>query len=134
MIACMLAVSLTFVSCVGSDMVTREDAEQAISNLLGTMGRGEYETAATYMHPDANSSPEKLENFDNELKNIKIDLSNGVKVKSVTGFYQTFYSTKFNGSAYELTFEAEIGNKTCTITATTVRNQNGFGIYSITIA
>ena len=135
LLVCLIFSATALASCsLGGDMVTRTEAEQAISNLLITLGRGEYETAATYMHPDANVSAEKLETLDKELKNMKIDLSDGVKVKSVKSYYQTFYSTDFNGSAYELTFEAEIGDKTCTIKANTVRNANGFGVYSITIA
>ena len=134
LLVCLIFSLTALMSCSLGNSVTREEAEQAISNLLGTLGEANYELAATYMHPEANATAESLENLDNELKNMKIDLSKGVKVKTVTGFSQVFYNSQYKGSSYELTFTAEVGERNCTIIAKTVRNSNGFGIYSIKIS
>ncbi len=132
-VAIALILGLSLVGC-SIQQVTRDDATQAISNLLGALGDGDYEAAVGYMHPDADSSKEKLESFDQNLSSMGIVIADGVEVVSVTGFSQSMYSTEYNGSAYSLNFTANIGEKLCKAEATVVRNANGFGVYSINIA
>ncbi len=128
------AFSLAACNIGGVESVTREEAEIAISNFLGAIGKGDYEKASGYMHPDNASSPEKIGDVVNSLRDIGIDLSKPLAIKRVTSVRAAFFDTKYNGSTYEMSMTAEAGGKTCYIDALVVRNDAGFGVYDIYIS
>ena len=133
-IAALLVLSaiLVLASCSGG--VGPDDAEKQISNLLGALMDADYDAASEFMHPDAKSTPERLESFADGLASSGIVITDGVEVKSITGFHQSFYNSEYDGSGYELSFTAKVGEVSCNITALVVKNGNGFGVYSINMS
>ena len=127
----LLLMAFMLFSCNFGDAVTYEEATAAISNVFGALGEENYEEAASFMHPNAESSAEKMKNMAETLESLDISFSNKIEVKQITSMAQSVYDSYYGGSSYSLTFVAAFGEKNCTVEAIVVRNAHGFGVHEL---
>lgn len=118
-------------SCNFGDAVTYEEATAAISNVFGALGEENYEAAASFMHPNAESSAEKMQIMAEALQDSGISFSDRIEIKQITNMSQAMYDSYYGGSNYSLTFVAAFGEKNCTVEAIVVRNAHGFGVHEL---
>lgn len=131
-VVCVLFV-FTLASCGLGE--TNEKALDAISNLFGALGEGDYEAAAGFMHPRSESATKAaMERFDEGLFEKGIVLSGGVTVTEMEDFKFSLMDSYYGGSVYEFEFSADIGEKKCTVKAEVLETSDGFGVYRINIA
>lgn len=117
------------ISC--GDGIATDEAKVFINDFLTAVSAEDYAKAEEFLHPDR---PAELEPFINECEEQKgIDFSSGVSIERYTGFNYSYYDSTVDGSSYELTMKAKVGDKSVSITVEIVQNDNGYGIYNFYI-
>lgn len=127
LLSCLMLLSA--VSC--SDGVDTDQAKTDVRAFLSAAGKEDYETAATYLHPDR---PADLATYFARVEaEEKVDFSAGIEILKETGFSYSYYDSEVDGSAYELDLDVRIGGVTAEIEVEVVKNDNGYGIYNLEI-
>ncbi|MBE7066346.1 MAG: hypothetical protein E7385_02220 [Ruminococcaceae bacterium] len=62
-----------------------------------------------------------------------VGCKNAIKRDEATGFSSTYYSSNIGGSSYTQEMDVKIGDKEIEMEIELVRNDKGYGIYSIEI-
>jgi len=62
-----------------------------------------------------------------------MDFQEGIEIERYTGFSTSWYDSSVDGSRYELSMRAKVGDKTVSFTVEVVRNEDGYGIYNVVI-
>lgn len=128
LVICCFCISL-LASCSGG--IDTDEAKVLVKDFLAAIAVEDYEKAETLLHPeldiDLKDSFGKIENAKN------IDFQQGVIIERYTGFNYTYYSTSIGGSSYEMTMQAKVGNTSVEIVVAVIKNDNGYGIYSLTV-
>ena len=127
-LCCLCVFPLT--SCKGA--IKGDEAKEYINEFLDAIEAGDYEAAEEMLHPDFPSG--KLEAFFTTAgRQLGVDFQEGIEIEKYTGFRSSFYNSSIDGSSYELTFRAKVGNgdKVVTFTIEIVKNDNGYGIYNL---
>lgn len=124
-----LFLSLSLFACSGG--INGEEAKTFISDFLGAVAEGDYERAQTFLHPER---PADLKTFlDGIEADTGLDFSAGIEIERYTGFSSMFYDSSVNGSAYELSFRARVGDTSVRMAIEIVKNEAGYGIYNFNI-
>lgn len=89
-----------------------------------------YDAAATLLHAQSTLNKENLSAEIAKLeKTHGIDFSDGITFKHRTSFSSSYYTSEYDGSAYEASYEIFVGKVSVTLFFTVVRNDSGYGIY-----
>jgi hypothetical protein len=116
-------------SCGGIDI---SDAKLLIDDFFKAVVAEEYDRAETYLHPEISEDLKTY--FDKSEETLSIDFQQGVEIEKYTGFRSSLYNSSVKGSLLELTMNAKADKKNIQIQITIVKNDNGYGIYTIYIS
>ena len=125
----LLPVTLCFTSCSGG--IDTDKAKEHIISFLTEIKEGDFTEAKTYLHPNFDGDIEKF--FNSVEKSFNVDFQNGITILRNTNTQISYYDSKFDGSAYELTMDIEVSGRELEITVNVVENDNGYGVYGIEI-
>jgi len=126
---CLATLVLCLVSC--GDGIDMGEAESFVSEFFDAVGRGDTETANTYLHPDV---PLQLDSYlEDVAQEYGISFEEGITVEHRTGLSYAYYDSRVGGSLYEQRLRAKIGNTSVYITVEVVKNEAGYGIYNLDI-
>lgn len=125
----MLILIPCLVSCSGG--IDRDAAKIMIGEFFDAVETEDYEKAETYLHPDLTDDLQEF--FVNAEDKLNLDFQSGIVIEKYTGFSYSFYNSKMDGSFYELTMLAKVGEQTVTFTVSIVQNEKGYGIYGLNI-
>ena len=125
-----VALSLLCLSACGGGIDQRE-AREFIDEFFDTVNEADYDRAERFLHPDY---PLDLQAYFARLaKREQLNLDGGFKLDAVTGYSASLYTSEVDGSSYEPTIRATVGDRLVEITVEIVQNQNGYGIYGLEI-
>jgi hypothetical protein len=128
--AALLLLLTSLTACSGG--ITREEAKTAMDALLTALDNENYAEAAALYHPDAAMSEELLAAFAEQVKTkVGIDLTEGAVVEKITGMSSSYYDSNVDGSRYALTARIQAGDKTASLTVEVIRNDRGYGIFTV---
>ena len=117
-------------ACAGG--VSRDEAKEITNALFTAMTAENYEEAAALFHPATSMTAELMESTTETLRTeMGADFDEGVSIERYVGMKSAYYDSNFDGSVYELTMEARVGDQTLHITAEVVRNDEGYGLWSV---
>ena len=117
-------------ACSGG--VSRDEAKEATDAYFAAMAAARYEEAAALFHPATSMTAELMESTAETLRTeMGADFTKGVTIERYVGMKSAYYDSNFDGSVYELTMEARVGDQTLHITAEVVRNDKGYGLWSV---
>ena len=89
-----------------------------------------FDAAATLLHAQGTLNKENLSAKIAKLEQTHgIDFSDGITFKHRTSFSSSYYTSEYDGSAFEATYEILVGKVSVTLFFTVVRNDAGYGIY-----
>ncbi len=121
-----LLLSLSLVACSGG--IDTDAAKEHIEKFLTTLSTEDYEAAASYLHPDR---PADLEQYCTNIEEREgVDIFDRIVIEKYTGHHYSYYDGSVDGSAYEVTIRAKIGDTPVTLTIEVVQNDHGYGIYN----
>ncbi len=127
--AVLMSVVLMLTACISSD-----EAKALASDFALCISEGRYDDASALMHPDAESSSERIIWFINDCKaKMGIDFSEGFEITEYTGFSNSFYDSSIGGSFHELEMKATVGETEVYYLIQVIDNKAGYGIYHIEI-
>ncbi len=113
-------------SCIDGDQ-----AKQTIEDFLTAIETENYTAAESYLHPDR---PSDLQQYFETVEDAEsIDFQSDIEILRYVSVRSAYYDTAVDGSIYETTLNAKIGDKTVSITVEIVENDTGYGIYDFTI-
>ena len=117
-------------ACSGG--VSRDEAKEATDAYFAAMAAARYEEAAALFHPATSMTAELMESTAETLRTeMGANFAEGVTIERYVGMKSAYYDSNFGGSVYELTMEARVGDQTLHITAEVVRNDEGYGLWSV---
>lgn len=115
-------------ACSGG--IKGDEAKEHINGFFDAIEARDYETAATYLHPER---PTDLKTFFEGLENKNnLDFSN-IEIEKYTNFSFSYYDSTVDGSTYSLTMDTLASDTKIEIKIEIVKNDNGFGIYNFKI-
>ncbi len=121
-------------SCTNS--VDSDEAKKTVEDFFKALSKDDYESIAALMHPDKEISAEQLGINMQMLEHDEgVDFSLGVKKIKYTEVQTSVYSKKYDGSRYELSGTAEVGDDKIEFEIEILKNNDGkdYGIYEIDI-
>ena len=126
-LCCLCVFPLT--SCKGA--IKGDEAKEYINEFLNAIEAEDFEAAEEMLHPERPGDLEVF--FANVEGKMGVDFQGGIEIEKYTGFRSSFYDSSIDGSSYELTFRAKVGDgdKVVTFTIEIVKNDNGYGIYNL---
>ncbi|MBR6727820.1 MAG: hypothetical protein IKM08_06475 [Clostridia bacterium] len=131
MIALLLCCALLFLATACSDGIDTDKAEADAESFLAAVSEGDYDTAATYLHPDR---PVDLATYFTRIEERElVDFSDGIEIVRKSGSSYSYYESEVDGSAYEMDLDVRIGGIEAEIEIELVQNENGYGIYNFEI-
>ena len=126
-LACLCVFS--FSSCKNG--IKGDEAKAYINDFFAAIVDEDYDKAKSLIHPSINID---LEAYLLRVEQEEgIDFQAGIEIKRYTGFYNALYDSEVDGSAYELTMIATVGDRTVEIEVEIVKNDQGYGIYDLEI-
>lgn len=125
LLACLCVFSLA--SC--GNGIKGDEAKAFINDFFAAIVAEDYEKAESFLHP---RRPADLEAFLlNVEKEENVDFQAGIEIEKYTGVSASLYDSTVDGSRYELTMRARVGDKEVWFTIEIVSNENGYGIYNL---
>ena len=126
---CLVSLFFCLTSCGGG--IDMGEAEIFADEFFNVVGRGDIETANTYLHPDV---PLQLDSYLEDVEREDgISFANGITIERQTGFSYAYYDMRVGGSYYERSLRGKVGNTAVYITVAVVQNEAGYGIYDLAI-
>ena len=123
----LIASALSLFGC--GDRVKRDEAKETVESFLSAVSEENYELAAEFLHPDKAYDVEALiERIESELF---VDFGKGVEVERYHDFSSSYYDSDVDGSDYSFEMSVRIGGILTELEISVVRNDGGYGIYSI---
>jgi len=123
----LLACMISLVSCSGG--VKRDEAKACIEEFLAAVSDEDYGKAEKLLHPDYPIDVKKY--FEHEERDEGVDLQGDIQIQRYTGFSSAWYDSDVQGSKYELTLLATVGERRVEFEIEVVKNDGGFGIYEL---
>lgn len=124
----LIFVMLFTVGC--KNAIKRDEAKAYINDFLDAVEADDYEQASSLLHPDVSIDLKAY--FEKMEKDEWLDFSS-IEIVRYTGFSSTYYSSNIGGSSYTQEMDVKIGDKEIEMEIELVRNDKGYGIYSIEI-
>lgn len=137
-IALLLLTVLLFCFTACGDGISLNEADALLAETIHLIRAGQYTAAIQNFHPTARavlgySQTDPLAVYVTSLQNQGVDLTLATAQVKVTGFRTSYYQSTYGGASCELTYSIQFGDTTVTLSATVVRNKEGFGIYRFAI-
>ena len=110
---------------------TEGEAKAFIRDFFEAVEAGEYEEAATFLHPDLPADLEKY--FGTIEDNEGVDFSDGINIEKFVSFSEKEYDAEVNGSSYKMLVRTRVSGIGIRFDITIVKNANGYGIYKFRI-
>lgn len=119
----------TFSGCLGG--ISGDEAKTLIREFFDKIELEDYAGAEQLLHPEVEGG---LEAYfaDIEEKN-NVDFSS-ISIEKYTRFETAVYDSSVDGAKYSLTMKTTLAKGTATIIVDVVKNDNGYGIYHVSIA
>ncbi len=122
-----LAFCFSLVACNGA--IKRKDAKELTEAFVSAVASGDFEKAASYLHPE---KPLNLEKYFNDIEaRAGIDFQKGIEIKRYTGFSTSLYDSEVDGADYELEMNIIVDGVAFELAIEIVKNDLGYGIYDI---
>ena len=106
-------------------------ADVLLKDFISALESGDYETAMTFVHPDADVTAEGLEKIVTDIKEQhNVDVSTGITMKERTQLY-TRSNLSFSGETvyqHEIAYTIEIEGKTFDLESVVYEDSNGIGV------
>ena len=106
-------------------------ADILLKDFISALESGNYETAMTFVHPDADVTAEGLEKIVSDIKEQhNVDVSAGITIKERTQLY-TRSNLSFSGETayqHEIAYTVEIEGKTFDLESVVYEDSNGMGV------
>ena len=106
-------------------------ADILLKDFISALESGDYETAMTFVHPDADVTAEGLEKIVSDIKEQhNVDVSAGITMKERTQLY-TRSNLSFSGETayqHEIAYTIEIEGKTLDLESVVYEDSNGMGV------
>jgi len=126
-LACLLVCCA--VSC--GNAIKGDEAKAVINDFFDAVVAEDYDKAEELLHP---SRPVDMEAFFLQVEQEEsMDFQEGIEIERYTGFSTSWYDSSVDGSRYELSMRAKVGDNTVSFTVEIVRNEDGYGIYNVVI-
>jgi hypothetical protein len=107
-----------------------DEAATLAENFCTALSEDDLETAKGYLHKDGTPKAEALGLTVARLEQThKIDFSEGVSFKKRVEGSGAYYSSQYDGSVYEITYEVTVGGVETKLFFTVVKNDADYGIY-----
>ena len=121
-----IAAVLSLSSC-GID---KDEAKEDMLSFLEAVEAERFDDAKALLHPEL---IEKTTDFATAIHSLEercgIDFSDGITINKTVNMQYSLYNSDYNGSGYELTFYATVGEADVYITLRVVENNDGYGVY-----
>ncbi len=122
----LLALTFSLSACDGG--IDTDAAKLHIEKFLTALSTEDYEAAASYLHPER---PADLEKYCTAIEEREgVDIFDRILIEKYTGYHYSYYDSSVDGSAYEVTIRAKIGDTPAELTVEVVENDAGYGIYN----
>ena len=111
-----------------------QEADGIVQGFCANVSNGDLDSATKKMHPDVVQSKEQLAALVSrwESENF-IRVSEGIELYALVDFYVVLKDVEYGGTTYQIGYSATIGKITVNLLFLVVKNENGFGIYTLTI-
>lgn len=111
-----------------------ENTKYTLETFLSYLKEKDYTSASNLLHDESELNKPSLEENISEIeKNKNIDFSLGTELKTNQSFQITGYTSEYNGSTYEATYGAIVGNIECEIYIFILDNEKDNGIYKFVV-
>ncbi len=118
---------LSLASCIDKD-----EAKATTDAFLSAIEAGDFDAAAEFLHPDI--AKEDIQGvFEKIEAEYGVNFSDGVKMVRTLGFKSMAYDSKIGGSSYSTVTEITLSGKRGELEVTVVDNDEGYGIYYLSI-
>lgn len=126
----LLLMTSLLAGCQGG--VDREKAHADVAAFFEKIADGDYAAAEAYLHPANALDLEKyFDTLENEIEGL--DFQAGLAVKNGSNFSWSYYDSKVSGSQYTSDYVLTVGEISLDVSVQIVQNDDGYGIYSLTI-
>lgn len=129
----LLLIAGLLLSLVGCTRIEPLEAEEHVFGCLDAFVRRDYAAADSYFHPAARRLPDfktSAEYAELLILRHRIDLSRGYEVTDQQGEKYT----GIRSAEYDFALEGTVGGVRVAVSAILLRDAEGFGIYSLTVA
>lgn len=106
------------------------DSKECVENFAKSIVNGDLEGAKTYMHPTSTPPADEVQAYvDGKLEELDIDFTEDVTF-AFDGFEPEI---NLEHVKYDIKGHATVGGKTVTLKLGVMKDENGLGIYNVTI-
>lgn len=111
-----------------------QEADEIVQGFCVNLSNGDLDSATQKMHPDVVQTKGQLASLVSRWESeCFVQFSQGIVLRSLIEFYVTLGDKSYGGNTYEIGYTATIGKNTVNLLFLVVKNENGFGIYTLTI-
>lgn len=123
-----LVLAFSLVGC--ANRVKKDEAKEQVNAFIDNVRAGNFEGAKEYLHPERPLDIETY--FARKELEYGVDFQSGIEITR-TDYSSAMYESEVDGGEYELEMNIIVSGVALEMNIDVVRNDNGFGIYSIDI-